>query len=227
MREITMSSLAVSKMMLHCYKYPHLGVSGVLLIDKSNEKETYISDCIPLFHQGLTLKPMFQVAMRQIEDYCNQNNLVIAGFYESPEVVKSAVPSPFAEKVGEKIREQFKFGFSRSKCCSFQVRRSKSCAPFKDAFLLHVIWHPDSQFAVRPFLKESAGDKWSYQPNVMKFENENVFQTILTLYKKNFFMEIQDFDCHLDNFANDWTNHSLHQLILLIDSQNESHQLES
>ena len=74
---------------------------------------------------------MFQVAMRQIEDYCNQNNLVIAGFYESPEVVKSAVPSPFAEKVGEKIREQF-----------------------KDAFLLHVIWHPDSQFAVRPFLKE-------------------------------------------------------------------------
>ena len=127
---------------------------------------------------------MFQVAMRQIEDYCNQNNLVIAGFYESPEVVKSAVPSPFAEKVGEKIREQF-----------------------KDAFLLHVIWHPDSQFAVRPFLKEvgwpwlptltmkivfqSAGDKWSYQPNVMKFENENVFQTILTLYKKNFFMEIQ------------------------------------
>lgn len=25
----------------------------------------------------------------------------------------------------------------------------------------------------------------------MKFENDNVFQTILTLYKKNFFMEIQ------------------------------------
>jgi len=204
MKEITMSSLAVSKMMLHCYKYPHLGVSGVLLIDNNNEKETYISDCIPLFHQGLTLKPMFQVAMRQIDDYCQQNNLTIAGYYESPEVAKTANPSPFAEKVGDKIRENF-----------------------KDAFLFHIIWLPDGEFAVRPFLKEAAGERWTYMPNVMKFENDNVFQTILTLYKKNFFMEIQDFDCHLDNFANDWTNQSLHQLILLIDSQNESPQLES
>jgi hypothetical protein len=28
-------------------------------------------------------------------------------------------------------------------------------------------------------------------PNIMNFENENVFQTIMTLYKKNFYLEIQ------------------------------------
>jgi hypothetical protein len=74
---------------------------------------------------------MFQIALRQIDDYCQENNLSIAGYYESPDVVKSAIPSPFAEKVGEKIRENF-----------------------KEAFLFHIIWTPDSQFAVRPFLKE-------------------------------------------------------------------------
>lgn len=74
---------------------------------------------------------MFQIAMRQIDDYCQQNNLTVAGYYESPEVVKSAIPSPFAEKVGEKIREHF-----------------------KEAFLFHIIWLQDGQFAVRPFVKE-------------------------------------------------------------------------
>merc|ERR1712141_967215 len=86
MREITLSSLAATKMMLHCYKYPHLAVNGVMLMDNTNEKDIYISDCIPLFHQGLTLKPMFQVAMRQIEEYCCSNNLSIVGYYESPSV---------------------------------------------------------------------------------------------------------------------------------------------
>ena len=74
---------------------------------------------------------MFQIAMRQIDDYCVQNNLVIAGYYESPQVVKTINPSPFAEKVGEKIRENF-----------------------KDAFLLNVIWDQDAQFAIKPFFKE-------------------------------------------------------------------------
>ena len=74
---------------------------------------------------------MFQVAMRTVEDYCERNNLAIAGYYESPEIVKSATPSQYAEKVGDKLREQF-----------------------KDAFLLHNIWQEDSKFALRPFVKE-------------------------------------------------------------------------
>lgn len=81
--------------------------------------------------QGISLKPMFQLAMRTVEDYCERNNLAIAGYYESPDIVKSASPSLFAEKVGEKLREHF-----------------------KDAFLLHNIWQENSKFALRPFIKE-------------------------------------------------------------------------
>ena len=55
---------------------------------------------------------MFQVAMRQIEQYCVDNNLSIVGYYESPSVPRSSqVPSPFAEKVGEKLRDNCKEAF--------------------------------------------------------------------------------------------------------------------
>ncbi|CAG5096920.1 Oidioi.mRNA.OKI2018_I69.chr2.g5484.t1.cds [Oikopleura dioica] len=165
-------------------------------MDCDIEKETYISECIPLFHQGISLKPMFQVAMRTVEDYCERNNLAIAGYYESPEIVKSATPSQYAEKVGDKLREQF-----------------------KDAFLLHNIWQEDSKFALRPFVKESG--KWVYSSNKLSFENENVFKTVAQLHKADFCLELQDFDCYLDNFTNDWTNRSLQEVIMLVDAQTE------
>ena len=55
---------------------------------------------------------MFQVAMRQIEQYCADNNLSIVGYYESPTSPRSStVPSPFAERVGERLRESCKEAF--------------------------------------------------------------------------------------------------------------------
>ena len=55
---------------------------------------------------------MFQIALRQIDDFCQEHNLSIIGYYESPNINKtSANPSPFAEKVGDKLREQCKEAF--------------------------------------------------------------------------------------------------------------------
>lgn len=202
MREITLSSLAATKMMLHCYKYPHLSVNGVLLIDNTNENDIYISDCIPLFHQGLTLKPMFQVALRLIDEYCAEHNLSVFGYYESPHLPRPTTqPSAFAEKVGDRLRESI-----------------------KEAVIFTNTWvttADDSKFNITPYVKEESGEKWKYSANLLKFENANVFNTVYTLYKRNFYMEIQDFDCYFDNFQNDWTNRALHELILLVDSEND------
>jgi len=202
MREITLSSLAATKMILHCYKYPHLPVNGVLLVDNNYDGEIFISDCIPLFHQGLTLKPMLQVALRQIDEFCAEHNLSIFGYYESPQVPRaSAAPSPFAEKIGDRLRESI-----------------------KEAVLFTNTWRcsaDDGKFDIAPFVKEESGEKWKHAPNLLRFQSKTVFQTISTLYKKNFFMEIQDFDCYLDNFQNDWTNQKMNTLIDLVDSENE------
>merc|ERR1711962_1453249 len=90
----------------------------------------------------------------------------------------------FVTKMGEKLRE--------------------SC---KEAFIFTNNWTTTTpertEFNVRPYLKFESGEKGQYSPNALKFENANVFSTILSLYKRNFFMEIQimveglkDFDCY-------------------------------
>jgi hypothetical protein len=125
----------------------------------------------------LTLKPMFQVAMRQIEEYCCSNNLSIVGYYESPSVPprpgsgSASIPSPFAEKVGDKLRD--------------------NC---KEAFIFTNIWTntpTETKFDISPYIKPESGEKWSLSRNSMKFENDTVFKTVNTLHKRNFFMEIQ------------------------------------
>lgn len=52
---------AISKVFLHCVKYPHLSVFGILLGKPSSN----INEAIPLFH-GPFLAPMFETAMKLV-----------------------------------------------------------------------------------------------------------------------------------------------------------------
>lgn len=87
--EITMTKTAYCKLFLHLSKYPHLACNGLLLAklgDKDSRVE--ISDCIPLFHSSLTLAPSFEIALTQIDNYCQTNGLTIFGYYQSNENIE-------------------------------------------------------------------------------------------------------------------------------------------
>jgi hypothetical protein len=68
------NTLAFVKMFLHLAKYPELAVNGVLLSDRTNssndeaDSSSYLNfvDCIPLFHGVLSLSPMLEVALSQV-----------------------------------------------------------------------------------------------------------------------------------------------------------------
>lgn len=81
-----MSKIAYCKMFLHLAKYPHLACNGLLLAKpaKSAQKVEFV-DCIPLFHNSLALASAFEIALTQIDAYCQQNNLEIIGYYQSNE----------------------------------------------------------------------------------------------------------------------------------------------
>lgn len=72
MADVTFSSRAYCKMLLHCAKYPHCAVNGVLLAenpknkDSKNENNLFFTDAIPLFHICLHLSPMYEVALTQV-----------------------------------------------------------------------------------------------------------------------------------------------------------------
>ena len=69
MADFIVSKLAYSKMLLHCAKYPHTSINGVLISEKSKSKESkcvkYV-DAVPLFHLTLSLVPMLEVALTQV-----------------------------------------------------------------------------------------------------------------------------------------------------------------
>ena len=89
MLDIKVNQLAYCKMVLHLAKYPHLSCNGILLAKQSNannnQVEISVIDCIPLFHSSLSLAPPFEVAMNQIDVYCQKHNLEIVGQYHSTE----------------------------------------------------------------------------------------------------------------------------------------------
>lgn len=69
MADISVSTRAYCKLILHAAKYPHRAVNGVLLAEKNKGKEpksVKFVDAIPLFHLTLGLAPMLEVALTQV-----------------------------------------------------------------------------------------------------------------------------------------------------------------
>ncbi|CAF4192762.1 unnamed protein product [Rotaria sp. Silwood2] len=107
------NALAFVKMFLHLAKYPELAVNGVLLstrTESTNEEvdsSSYLHfvDCIPLFHGVLSLSPMLEIALSQIDAYCSTRNLTIAGYYHANEHYSDTNPNFTALRIMEKIKE--------------------------------------------------------------------------------------------------------------------------
>ena len=90
--EAFVSKLAYSKMFLHLAKYPHLACNGVLLgykqlVDEEPRERLVITDCVPLFHMSLSLAPGIEIALEQIDAYCEKSKtkLEIVGYYQANE----------------------------------------------------------------------------------------------------------------------------------------------
>lgn len=74
----SVSLKAYAKMILHCCKYRHLAVNGVVIGSISKETQTVqIQDAIPLFHSGIGLAPMLEISLTQVTRTGNLNSSLI------------------------------------------------------------------------------------------------------------------------------------------------------
>lgn len=64
--KVTLSTQAYSKILLHACKYPHKAVCGVVLAGKNCVSNVEVTDAVPMFHLGLGLAPMMEVALTQV-----------------------------------------------------------------------------------------------------------------------------------------------------------------
>ncbi|XP_017054296.1 ER membrane protein complex subunit 8/9 homolog [Drosophila ficusphila] len=194
MCDYKISERAYTKLIFHAAKYPHQAVNGLLLAEKTSKgSQVEIVDAIPLFHQCLHVTPMAEVALMQIDAYAEREGLVIGGYYAAPEnFYDNQIDKTPAAKIAEKIQENYK----------------NACFAVVDNKLV-TLQHDRAAIQVYSCAGDS-GSRWSKA----KFTLSQATQTlegVSLLLKRGAMRDLVDFDNHLDNPENDWTNDFLNQ----------------
>ncbi|XP_037816148.1 ER membrane protein complex subunit 8/9 homolog [Lucilia sericata] len=183
------SERAYAKMIFHAAKYPHLAVNGILLASKS---DTEIIDAIPLFHQCLYVTPMVEIALMQIDAYAERENLVVAGYYCAAEnFLDNSLDKAPAAKIADKIQENYK----------------NACFVVIDNKLMTL---GQEVPAIKVFGCSSDSGRWS-KSDFKLLQSETTLQAVSALLKRGAMKDVVDFDNHLDNPENDWTNQFLNR----------------
>nr|XP_034337682.1 ER membrane protein complex subunit 8-like [Crassostrea gigas] len=108
MAELIVSIQAYCKILLHAVKHPHCAVNGVLLAEDNKSKDRKVLkfvDCVPLFHLTLSLSPMLEAALLQIDAYCKSRGYIIAGYYQANENLRDKELNNVAKTIGRRIQE--------------------------------------------------------------------------------------------------------------------------
>ncbi|KNC28523.1 putative ER membrane protein complex subunit 8/9 [Lucilia cuprina] len=183
------SERAYAKMIFHAAKYPHLAVNGILLASKS---DTEIIDAIPLFHQCLYVTPMVEIALMQIDAYAERENLVVAGYYCAAEnFLDNSLDKAPAAKIADKIQENYK----------------NACFVIIDNKLMTL---GQEVPAIKVFGCSSDSGRWT-KADFKLLQSETTLQAVSALLKRGAMKDVVDFDNHLDNPENDWTNQFLNR----------------
>ncbi|XP_053954879.1 ER membrane protein complex subunit 8/9 homolog [Anastrepha ludens] len=188
MTDYQFNDRAYAKIIFHSAKYPHLAVNGVLLSEKSPKGNTVqIVDAIPLFHQCLYVTPMAEIALTQVDAYADRENLIVAGYYVAPEnFYDNSIERAPAAKIAEKILESNK----------------NACFVLVDNKLMSL---NQSEAALKVFSCNGEATRWT-KANFTLSQTKATLQTVSELLQRGAMREVVDFDNHLDNPENDWTN---------------------
>ncbi|KAL5466843.1 hypothetical protein EMCRGX_G030994 [Ephydatia muelleri] len=195
----SLSAKAYAKIVLHCCKYPHRSVNGVVVGVVSTKKDqgVQIQDAIPLFHLNLALAPMLEVALSQVETYVTTKGLTIVGYYQAGETVWSdnVAPDDTARCIASKVAE------NAEKPCLLMVNNAK---------LL------EDHVALKLFTKvESEEHQWKEaSPKDLSLTGETqALHAAQRAVKNRLYEQLVDFDNHLDNIQLDWTNTDVNKAI--------------
>ncbi|XP_062994036.1 ER membrane protein complex subunit 9 [Elgaria multicarinata webbii] len=195
MGEVEISARAFVKMCLHAARYPHAAVNGLLLAQRhpttAGQPECLcVTDCIPLFHTNLSLTVMLEVALNQVDIWSAASDLLLAGYYQANSGVDDKSPPPLALKTAGRIAELY-----------------------DDAVLIML---DNRKFTINPRLPpitvlEQKDRQWVPKDKnlVMWSDWESSRQICKSLLEAKAYSQLVDFDDHLDDIREDWTNQQL------------------
>eukprot|EP00271_Cylindrocystis_brebissonii_P018989 TRINITY_DN5577_c0_g1_i1.p1 TRINITY_DN5577_c0_g1~~TRINITY_DN5577_c0_g1_i1.p1 ORF type:complete len:243 (-),score=34.49 TRINITY_DN5577_c0_g1_i1:708-1436(-) len=230
-----LSQTAYVKLLLHCLKNPYGAVNGVLLgvapdrpvtpaltdQDASHREDgegnsgsaggtanVVIEDAIPLFHSGLGLAPLLEIALAQIEEHCQRSRssgkhkgLSIVGLYYANELHDDQELGPIARKIADHI----------AKSCPM------ACALLVDnEVLTEAVKHSVSQPAVQLYScdssrtwRKSRQSSGGVLATEVRLREVMAPQLLVDYVAEERYREVVDFEDHLDDLRKDWLNPDL------------------
>ncbi|KAG5863619.1 hypothetical protein JTB14_026801 [Gonioctena quinquepunctata] len=193
MTNVKFTEKAYCKMVLHAAKYPHCSVNGVLLSKTSplnNNKEIEFVDVIPLFHVCLNLTPMAEIALMQIDEYASRRGLTIAGYYVAPENIRDDSFDKLYNRISDKIAANCNSSY-------VVIVNTTSTSIQKGRRALKVAHYTDGSYKQCEDLSIS----------------DDAINICISGLNECLYNKLVDFDNHLDDITQDWTNCTLNKEI--------------
>ncbi|CAH8430648.1 unnamed protein product [Dicrocoelium dendriticum] len=187
---VHITTLPAVKMIMHAAKHPESAVNGLLLCNQSDVIKLTITDYVPLFHCALTLTPMLEAALYQVEAYCDSENLRICGYFQANEHISDKEPTTFAYKIAEKLNEK------SGPACLIMLRNDRLYPPSSEHFIVHT----------------NAQGKWQELKHTVSSE---VPHSLTQAFRSKLFQAMYDFDDHLDDINCDYLNAELSKCIFV------------
>lgn len=194
MGEVELSCRAYVKMYLHASLFPRCSINGLLLSPSSQGGAVLITDCVPLLHSHLSLAPITQLALTQVDVWCSQTQQRIVGYYQANACIADSSPTPCALKIADKIAEQF------SSAVLLMIDSAKMS--------------PDDR--VPPIVMyERKDSRWTLKDKhtIMLRQWEETRAIASQMLENGDHTLLVDFDTHLDDITKDWTNQKLNNKI--------------
>ncbi|XP_034023619.1 ER membrane protein complex subunit 9 isoform X1 [Thalassophryne amazonica] len=194
MGEVELSCRAYVKMYLHSCLFPRCSINGLLLSSSSTGGAVCVTDCIPLLHSHLSLAPITQLALTQVDVWCSQTQQTIVGYYQANACAGDSSPTTCALKIADKIAEQF------DSAVLLMLDGSKMS--------------PD--YRVPPIvIYERKDSRWTLKDKhtIMLRQWEETREIANQMLESGDQLLLVDFDSHLDDITKDWTNQKLNTKI--------------
>ncbi|KAI8586154.1 hypothetical protein BDZ88DRAFT_483879 [Geranomyces variabilis] len=199
-----LSHIAYSKLVFHAAKHSVCEVSGVLIGRKKSGDEIEVVDAVPLFHSR-PLAPMLEVALQQVQIYCDQKSLQVVGLYAANQGFANKDVSATTSKIAGKIDDNLGGGAillmaSEALVVTGSIYTWKLTSPLYlqlDAAKLEARANP----AVIAYT-QTAGGWTALQSNYLVSAPDSV--DLARLLRDRAYAQVNDFDSHLDNMTLDW-----------------------